>query len=86
MKLSLAIVLLGLTPSLSFASYSIRRASTNPEPHTWFCTADGYDASGQLRSISGALKNSRTEAENDALHACMGFYTNCSVSSCFQEQ
>ncbi len=85
MKISFALAL-GLTlPALASATYSLR-PSPAPAQHTWFCTADGYDYNGVQRSISGGLKGSRPEAANDALRVCRGFYSACSVASCFQEQ
>jgi hypothetical protein len=79
------IALLLALPLFAHASYTVQPQQP-PVKHTFFCTADGYDYNGRLRSISGQLKNSELEAQQDALRVCRGFYTNCEVASCFQEQ
>lgn len=73
--------LLTLTATILF-SFQASAAT----PHSWFCTADGYDHDNRLRSISGRLMPTQKQAEQSALQTCRGFYMACSVRSCFQEQ
>jgi len=85
MKAAVVASALGLASLTASASYTIRPVAA-PVHHTWFCTADGYDYGGRLRSISGGLKATKRDAAREAVRACVGFYTSCAVSSCFQEQ
>jgi hypothetical protein len=79
-------LVLALLASPAFASINVRPAADTVVRHVWFCTADGYDYNGTLRSISGGLKGSKGEAARDAVRACQGFYSGCRTASCFQEQ
>lgn len=67
------------------ASLTMRPVAESTPHYNWFCTADGYDYNGERRSISGGLKSSKEQAEQDALRACQGFFMACQVGSCFQE-
>jgi para-nitrobenzyl esterase len=62
-------------------------ASANTErTHKWFCTANGYDQTGQRRSISGDFFPTLKQAEQSAVDTCNSFgFLGCQRGACIDE-
>lgn len=64
-------------------------ASAEPrgnDAHVFWCTADGYDHEGKVRSVSGPNEPTRQRAEQSALKLCRQFFGICQLRSCFQQR